>query len=93
MVFVDADLSCKPPYEYHEIYPSETIEYTTHAMSPQSLLSVYLNTYDLPLPVCHLLTIRGYSFELGEPISEDAHANMTIALEFLKAIHTRPAFI
>ena len=79
VIFVDAGLSTTEPYELSRIYPEKDDSFTSHAMSPQSLLSIYQQVNDSVLPTSFLLAIRGYNFRLGEEISSKAQKNLEIA--------------
>ena len=41
IIFIDASLSADAPFEFYRLDPREDDSYTTHAMSPQSLLATY----------------------------------------------------
>ncbi len=94
VIFVDASLSATPPYELRRIYPEKDDSFTSHAMSPQSLLSISQQVNDSVLPDCYLLAIRGYDFELGHEISNKAQENLELAytklLEFLTISNKNP---
>ena len=62
VLFVDASLSAGAPFELVRLQPEQDASYTTHAMSPQALLSVYRQVYDCAPPPAWLLSIRGYEF-------------------------------
>ena len=83
ILFVDAGLSCAEPFELRRLQAERDDTFTTHAMSPASVLSVYrqINRESAP-PAC-LLTIRGYEFGLGLPISEAARKNLESACQFI----------
>lgn len=83
VVFSDASLSASPPFEFEQLRPAEDSSYTTHAMSPAALMSVYCRVCKKDPPPCFLLSIRGYEFGLGLPLSETARENAEKALEFL----------
>ncbi len=59
--------------------------FTTHRLSPWALLQVYRDVEHAPPPACSLLAVRGERFELGEPLSQRAQANVARALELLRA--------
>jgi hydrogenase maturation protease len=80
VLFVDADQSVLAPFALTPIKPEEEIGYTTHAMSPAAVLSVYQRIESNPAPPCFVLRIRGYGFELGAPLSEKAEANLGAAV-------------
>jgi hydrogenase maturation protease len=83
ILFVDAGWSCAEPFELRRLQAEKDDTFTTHAMSPAAVLSVYrqINRKDAP-PAC-LLTIRGYEFGLGLPISEAARKNLESACRFI----------
>jgi hydrogenase maturation protease len=83
ILFVDAGLSCAEPFELRPLQAEKDDSFTTHAMSPAAVLSVYrqINLEDAP-PAC-LLTIRGYEFGLGLPISKAARKNLESACRFI----------
>jgi len=59
--------------------------YTTHAMKPEALLAVFRQVTGREPPAAWLLTIRGFAFELGEPISDGALAHLEAAAAFLES--------
>jgi hydrogenase maturation protease len=84
VLFIDASVSCPAPFAFSRLAPVQEIGYTTHAMSPAALLAVCRQvTASEPPPAC-LLSVRGSSFELGEPISTAAQAHLEAALSFLQ---------
>jgi len=83
VVFIDASLTASPPYEFHPVLPAQDLSYTTHAMSPAAVLSVYQQINRQPPPSAYMLSIRGYEFGLGEPLSGLARSHLQTAFEFL----------
>jgi hydrogenase maturation protease len=83
VVFVDASVSATPPFEFAALQSAADISYTTHAMSPQALMTVYQRVSRQNPPPCYLLSVRGYDFELGRPLSEAARQHADQAVEFL----------
>jgi len=90
VIFVDASVSCASPFEFYRILPARDDSYTTHAMSPQTVLSVYEQANKQSSPVAYMLTVRGTQFELGQPLSTSAKHNMKMAIAFLTDIIQRP---
>lgn len=84
VIFVDACMSTKEPYEFRKIAAAKDTSYTTHSMSPAAVLDVYQQMYKEPPPACYLLSISGESFELGDSLSASAEHNLEQSLEFLK---------
>ncbi len=85
VLFVDASISCMPPYAFSRLHACPDISYTSHAMSPMALLHTYQNLYGVSSPA-YLLEIRGQRFELGEPLSAEAAANLTASLDLVKKL-------
>jgi len=84
IIFIDASVSAKPPFEYYQIYPTQDESYTSHAMSPQSLLAVYQKVNQQQPPSAFMLSIRGYEFGLGLSLSKEATKNMEEAFSYIK---------
>jgi hydrogenase maturation protease len=86
VLFVDASISASAPFELVRLRPEQDSSYTTHAMSPQALLSVYQQVNDSSPPPAWLLSIRGYEFGLGEPLSTEANRNLLAAFNHIKTL-------
>jgi hydrogenase maturation protease len=80
ILFVDASIDTVAPFAVSAIGPLQDASFTSHAMSPQSVLQVYCDLNDAPPPPSWLLAIRGERFELGEPLSVNAATNIEAAL-------------
>lgn len=80
ILFIDADVSCAEPFVFSKIVAEKDSSYTTHAMTPSTLLYVYQEVYGLTAPAAFLLRIRGYDFELGAPLIRKAHINLEAAI-------------
>ncbi|HET7832415.1 MAG TPA: hydrogenase maturation protease [Gallionella sp.] len=78
-LFVDADMSCSAPLEFSELTAVKDTSYSSHAMTPAALLHAYQQVYGKDSPPAFLLRIRGYEFELGDPLSTRAIANLDAA--------------
>lgn len=79
VLFVDADISCAEPFHLSRIVPEKDSSYTSHAMTPHAVLHAYRQVYGEDAPAAYLLRVRGYGFELGEPLSDRAAANLAAA--------------
>ncbi len=84
VLFVDADMSCAAPYQFSAISAAQDNSYTSHAMTPFALLHTFRQVYGEDAPRCFLLRIRGYGFELGEGLSDEASANLAQAVVFAR---------
>jgi len=76
VLFVDADMSCEAPFQFSAISAAQDNSYTSHAMTPFALLHTYVQVYGTGAPPSFLLRIRGYGFELGDDLSEEASVNL-----------------
>jgi hydrogenase maturation protease len=83
VLFVDAAASGPQPYALTRLSAGRDASYTSHALSPAAVLHVREAILERPAVPAYLLAIRGYGFELGEPMSEPALANLAAAREAL----------
>ena len=84
VLFIDADMSCTAPYHFSAITAAHDNSYTSHAMTPTALLHAYRLVYGTDAPSSFLLRIRGYGFELGASLSDEASANLAQATANLR---------
>jgi len=80
VLFVDASLSCAAPFEVRPVQARHDPSYTSHALSPEALLQVFLDVQGYAPTLATLLAIRGETFELGETMSPSAQAHLEAAL-------------
>jgi hydrogenase maturation protease len=83
VLFIDASLDAAEPFTVTTIEPRKDASFTTHAMSPQSVLQVYCDLTDEQPPPTWLLAVRGERFELGESLSIAAESRLAAAIEWL----------
>ena len=86
VLFVDADASCIEPFHFSEIAAEKDSSYTSHVMTPFALLHTYRQVYGADAPPAFLLRIRGYDFELGNPLSDKAAANLEVAAKLAREL-------
>ena len=84
VVFIDASLSAEPPFQFYPLAAARDHSYTSHAMSPVSVLDVFQQIHQQQAPASYMLTIRGYQFDLGQPLSSRAEDNLRHAFTFVK---------
>lgn len=82
ILFVDASVNADAPFSAQRIAAAKDDSFTTHAMTPQSVLQVYRDLEDDDPAPCWLLAIRAEDFELGEPPTPAALANLDAALRW-----------
>lgn len=88
ILFVDADMSCQEPFEFTSVQAAQDGSYTSHALTPAALLFIYQQAYRRAAPTAFLLRIRGYAFELGNPLSARAQHNLEAAVAKVRQWHT-----
>ena len=90
IVFIDASYQGDTAYQITPVNSSEEIGYTTHALSPGALMTLYQKTRNKHCPPAFLLSVRGYCFDFGAPLSKQAEENSKLASAFLKKLLTYP---
>jgi hydrogenase maturation protease len=83
VLFVDASTSATPPYVFYRLQARQDASYSTHAVSPQSLLAIYEKINHQPAPPAYMLSVRGYHFDLGAELSNTASDNLIQATSFI----------
>ena len=90
ILFVDADVSCRAPFEFTAIAAEKDSSYTSHTLTPAALLFIYEHIYRCSAPPSCLLRIRGYQFELGNGLSKQAHENLCAAIHYVHTVYLNP---
>lgn len=86
VLFVDAAVNCTTNFEFMQLQPIKDKSYTTHAMSPASVLQVYQSIIKQLPPPCFLLSIQAFKFELGAAMSQQATKNLQLAVSFVEEL-------
>ena len=89
VVFLDASRDQAEPIRFRTIHPADDVAFTTHAMSPESVLGLCRALYGAR-PAGKLLTIRGYSWEPNEAMTAGARANLGAARAWLEPLLESP---
>jgi hydrogenase maturation protease len=89
-LFIDASVSCPSPFRFSALHPAQDARYTTHEMSPEAVLHVFEQVYQRPAPPAFMLSVRGESFDLGEPLSPAAVENRDAAMKLLVQLCSQP---
>ena len=82
VIFVDASIDAEEPFTFKRIEPSNEITFTTHSMSPESVLALSKEIYDKDIEA-YVLAIRGYEWEFDKELSSKAAQNFDAAYIFL----------
>ena len=80
ILLIDASLDCATPFEVRAALPRRDSSISSHALSPEALLQVFVDLQGQAPPPATLLAIRGESFELGEPMTAVAQAHLAAAV-------------
>ena len=80
VLLVDASLNCTAPFEARRVQAMRDTSYTSHTLSAEALLQVFVDFEGSAPPPTTLLAIRGEAFGLGEPMSEAAQRHLAAAL-------------
>jgi hydrogenase maturation protease len=85
VLFVDAtaEPNALAPCALHPVEPASEISFSTHAMSMGSLLALCTRLYGRA-PRAYALAIPAYAFEVNQPLSAEAEANLEQALRDLR---------
>lgn len=89
-LFIDAGTGTPAPYSFRKIGPAAGYGHTTHALAPEAVLQVFLQTQGVEPPPAFLLCVRGESFELGEGLSPEAQGRLEAALALLMELARTP---
>lgn len=82
VIFVDASIDADEPFSFNKIEPSAEITFTTHTMSPESVIALVKDLYDKDMEA-YVLGIKGYEWEFIEGFSSGASDNFNKAYTFL----------
>jgi hydrogenase maturation protease len=80
ILFVDASTDAAAPFAVTALEAARDASFTTHAMTPEAVMQVYVELHDQAPPPCALLAIRGERFDLGEALSPAAARHLDAAL-------------
>ncbi len=82
VIFVDASIDAEEPFSFYKIEPSANITFSTHTMSPESVLALCKELYDKDMDA-YVMAIRGYEWDFIEGFSSKAVSNFDEAYLFL----------
>ncbi len=83
VVFVDASKADIESFHLNTITPEVKETFTTHSLSPETLVALCVELYH-STPRVYLLQIKGYNWDLGEGISEKAKKNLEHSLLYFQ---------
>jgi hydrogenase maturation protease len=83
VVFVDACASGVEPFTFTELEPSGGITFTSHSVSPGSVLALCHDLYGKRVKA-FVLAVRGYGWEFVEELTPVARENLNQAYRFIR---------
>lgn len=85
VIFIDASTAEIDSYSFAAVQPAPHTSFTTHSISPASLLSLCMELYTHH-PLVYLLQIKGYQWDFKEGLSENATRDLQNAVKFAQAM-------
>lgn len=82
VLLVDASRDGAAPFTASSVQAARDASYTTHALSAQALLQVFVVVQGHAPPPCTLLAIRGTRWGLGDALSDTAAAHLQAATQW-----------
>jgi hydrogenase maturation protease len=90
VLFVDADAAAPAPFRLRRAAPARDESYTSHELSPESVLYAARKVSGREPPPAWVLGVRGEQFALGDPLSAAATAHLDAAWVELQALLADP---
>ncbi|CAK8721495.1 Hydrogenase maturation protease [Candidatus Electrothrix aarhusensis] len=90
VIFADATRNPVDGFRFSRLEPDPSVSFTTHAMSPGSVLALCAQLYGKTPPV-YMIEIAGTSFELREGLTAEVAENTVAATRFLTTLLKKPA--
>ena len=82
VLFIDAGHHTPAPFTFSQAIPCQLAGHTSHAVSPETLLGVYVQVHAKSPPPAFILCVAGEQFELGAPLSPQSEQYLQQAFEF-----------
>ncbi len=80
--FADTTMDDSKAVDMQPVVASAQTEFTMHAMKPEFVLHLCESLYNVS-PETYLITMHGFEFEFGMPVTEQAAKNLKIAINML----------
>jgi hydrogenase maturation protease len=87
-LFLDAGRDTPAPFAFSEIFPRRGLTHLSHALAPESVLSIFEQTLGRKAPPAFLLCVRGENFDLGAELSAEGAARLEAAWILLRQLET-----
>lgn len=90
VVFIDAAVDLDVPFELRPVHPRRDDSYTSHSLSPASVLETFSRITDAQPPPAFALAVRAARFDLGVELSERAGQDVDSAWAALLRLVREP---
>ncbi len=87
-LFLDAGRDTPAPFAFTEIFPRPGLTPLSHALAPESVLSIFEQTLERKAPPAFLLCVRGEAFDLGAGLSVAGATRLEAAWALLQQLET-----
>ena len=82
VIFADASQDQREGFRFFSLTPSAIVSFSTHAMSPESIIALSFELYGARPNAC-LLTLRGYEWEPNAAMTAGVRRNIEAARSFI----------
>ena len=82
VIFADASRDQPEGFRLRALHPSAAVSFSTHAMSPESVLALAQELYGAS-PAAYLLTLRGCEWEPNGTLTAEARRHLEAAKAFI----------
>lgn len=86
VLFIDTGMDTPEPFAFYRIPSKDNRMLFSHAITPEAILSTYLQVYKQATPPAFALCVRGERFELGALPSPEAKQRMELTMKFLQEL-------
>ncbi len=83
VIFADATKNKIRDIKFKQIKPGKTISFSTHSMSPESVLALCSELYGKK-PKTYIMTMKGYKWAVNGEVTKKAGKNLDKALKYTK---------
>ena len=89
-LFLDASVVAPAPFGFTETGPRDDASHSTHALSPEAVLEVFVRVLGREPPPAFVLAMRGEAFELGAGLGAVATEGLEAAWTFVRPLIETP---
>ena len=90
VLFLDASVAAPAPFAFTEIGPRDDPAHSTHALTPEAVLDVFVRVLGRAPPPAFVLAMRGEAFELGTGLGDAARERLEAAWAFVRPLVAAP---